>query len=209
MKVSGFSDTIAWYDENAKQYSEVNAGIADIDQIEELAGLLPSGAAILDAGCAAGRDCKLFWDRGFKVTGVDVSEGLIDVAHSNFLELPFEDKSFEAVWAHQSLLHLETPKDVQKALSEFHRILKPGGVLLTLVKSQTDENKTAVVADDLSGHDRFFQYFTQQELQTLLSQAGFSVTKLEEYRESDKRPDGRPEVGLIYSISRKQVNDIL
>jgi ubiquinone/menaquinone biosynthesis C-methylase UbiE len=211
VRVSGFQDTIAWYDQNAGQYAEVNAPLADIDQIEELSSLLPPSAAVLDAGCAAGRDSELFRQKGFQVTGVDISGGLIGVGRqqfpevnfvqANFLELPFPDQSYDAIWAHQSLLHLETQDDVRKALSEFHRVLRPEGKLLVLVKAQTGGDKTAVVADSLSGHNRFFQYFTKDEMQTLLTQAGFQPQKLEEYLESDKRPDGRPEAGLIYSIS--------
>jgi ubiquinone/menaquinone biosynthesis C-methylase UbiE len=213
MRVSGFNDTIDWYNQNANQYAEANAPLADIDQIEELSSLLPAGASVLDAGCAAGRDGNLFQQRGFQVTGVDVAEGLINIAHqqfpevnfvqANFLSLPFQDQTFDAVWAHQSLLHLETQEDVKKALGEFRRVLKPNGVLLVLVKEQTGEDKTAIVTDSLSGHDRFFQYFKQEEMQSLLTEAGFGVQKLEQYSEADKRTDGRPEVGLIYSISRK------
>lgn len=213
MKVSGFDDTIAWYDQNAEEYAQVNARVADLDQIEELSSLLPENAAILDAGCAAGRDSKLFFDKGFRVTGVDISKGLLDVArkqfpeidfiNTSFLELPFDDQTFDAVWAHQSLLHLETQSDVEAALKEFYRVLKISGVLLILVKAQMGESKTAVVSDAFSGHDRFFQYFTKQEVVALLGKCKFSIIKVEEYRETDKNPNGRPEVGLIYSISKR------
>lgn len=216
MKVSGLDDTIAWYNQNAEQYAKINAGVADVDQIEELSNLLPHSAKILDAGCAAGRDSILFHEKGFDVTGVDISTGLLAVARrtypqitfleANFLELPFESNKFDAIWSHQSLLHLEKQDDVSAALAEFHRVLKSDGVLLVLVKSQMGTNKTAVVSDAFSGHDRFFQYFTKDEISSLLTKSGFDVFKLEEYREIDKNPSGRPEVGLIYSLSRKASN---
>ncbi len=213
MEIRGFEDTIAWYNQNAETYAEINATVADVDQIDELTGLLPAGASILDVGCAAGRDSNLFCQRGFKVTGVDLSEGLLSIAEQhfpgiNFIKadlraLPFENESFAAVWAHQSLLHLETPKEAQDAIQEFHRVLTNNGILHILVKAQTGKNKTAVVSDAFSGHDRFFQYFTTDEIGRFLARAGFETIKLEEYRESDKKANGRPEVGLIYSLSRK------
>lgn len=59
MKVKGFKDTIAWYNQNAEQYAKANANIADLDQIDEFSNLLPRGATVLDAGYAAGRDSNL------------------------------------------------------------------------------------------------------------------------------------------------------
>lgn len=213
MKVQGFKDTIDWYNQNAKKYAKVNAAIADFDQIEEFSGLLTQGAKVLDAGCAAGRDSNLLRQKGFNVTGLDISAGLLEIAkqkfpditfiEGNFLSLPFEDAEFDGIWAHQSLLHLETTADVDKALAEFHRVLKPDGILLVLVKAQTGKDKTAIVTDDFSNHDRFFQYFTQDEIKERLEQAGFKLARIEHYKETDKNPEGRSDVELIFSISRK------
>ena len=44
----------------------------------------------------------------------------------NIYDLPFESNTFEAVFAHDVLYHLKSPR---KALTELHRILKPGGVI--------------------------------------------------------------------------------
>ena len=213
MKVSGFDDTIAWYNQNAQKYATVNSGLADLDQIDELAKRIPAGSRILDAGCAAGRDSNLFAKRGFKVTGIDISDGLIEIAKRDFprikfikmsfLNLSFNDECFDAVWAHQSLLHLESINHVTISLKEFYRVLKPKGILLVLVKAQMGNDKTAIVSDTFSGHDRFFQYFTKDEINNLLDNVGFEIIKLEQYMEIDKNPQGRPEVGLILSISRK------
>ena len=52
-------------------------------------------------------------------------------------------------------------------------------------------------------HNRFFQYFTKDELATLLKRTGFAVVRIEQYLEMVKNPVGRPEVGLILSLSRK------
>lgn len=71
---------------------------------------LPSGARILDVGCGPGRHAVEFAKAGFKVTGVDVSRRLLDVAAERsraervpaaFFEvdarrMPFEDE-FDAV----------------------------------------------------------------------------------------------------------------
>jgi len=121
----------------------------------------------------------------------------------NFLNLQFGDAIFDGVWAHQSLLHLETVEDVSKALAEFYRVLKPSGVMLVQVKAMTTKNKTAVVTDAFSGHDRFFQYFTKPEVTELLTKAGFTIESIEQFRESDRNPNGRPEVELILALTHK------
>ena len=91
----------------------------------------------------------------------------------------------------------------KKALSEFHRVLSSKGILHVLVKAQTGDNKTAIVLDTTSKHERFFQYFSQEEIKKLLEEAGFETFKIEQYNERDKDPKGRTEVEWILSLSRK------
>src|SRR5215212_10105321 len=108
----------------------------------------------------------------------------------------FEDELFDGIWSNTSLLHLETVKDVKQALKEMNRVTKTSGVLHVVVKAQTGP-KTAVVADKLSGHDRFFQYFSADEVKDLLVESDFRLTSIKEYSEIETIPHGRPEVKLI------------
>lgn len=214
MEVKGFKDTIKWYDENAERYSRAIEDYGQQGEIDEFALLLPKGAKVLDAGCAAGRDSRLLSKKGLNVTGIDLSVGLIEAARrgnpnlefvqGDFLNLPFSDSCFDGIWAHASLLHLETVDDVKKALSEFSRVLKRSGVIHVLVKAQTDEKKFVVVSDTLSEHDRFFQFFKEKEIRDLLNQAGFETEKIEQYKEIDKNPKGRPEVEWILYLGKKK-----
>ena len=213
MRVSGFNETITWYDQNAEQYTQACENMSLPDEIEKFVDSLPKNAKVLDAGCGGGRDASLLKKRGVGVTGIDLSSGLIKVAkekhpdidfvEGNFLRLPFEDKSFDGIWNHASLLHLETVDEVKTALGEFERVLKNGGFLYTKVKAQTGSDKTAVVRDSLSNHERFFQYFTMAEIQTLLNDSGFEIVNIEQYNEADKMPPGRSEVEWIVALSKK------
>jgi ubiquinone/menaquinone biosynthesis C-methylase UbiE len=213
MSVTGLEDTIKWYDDHAEQYAEAGAAYFDINHITTFAKRLPNGATVLDAGCGAGRDADILSKQGLEVTGVDLSGGLLEVARKKFpeitfvqgnlLDLPFDDASFDGVWSNTSLLHLETAEDVKRALGEIYRVLKKPGLLHVVVKAQTGANKTAVVSDKLSGHDRFFQYFTVDELSQLLTAAGFNITHIKEYSETETIPHGRPEVKLIWCLAQK------
>ena len=108
--------------------------------LEDLASLLPSGAEVLDLGCGAGVPVtRWLTDRGFAVTGVDVSARQLELARNNvpkgaFLqadmtELVLAPESFDGAVAFHSIIHV--PRAEQPALLEsIHRWLRPGGVFL-------------------------------------------------------------------------------
>ncbi len=185
MRIKGFKDTIEWYDQNAEEYSRKVYETVPLDSIKKFISYLPSNPFVLESGCGPGRESKAFSEMGVKTLGVDFSQGLLDVArqrnpnveyiHANFLELPFDDSTFDGVWAHASLVHLDTIEEVGKALSEFHRVLKGGGWVYISVKEQLGKEKVAVVSDTLSKHERFFRYYTPQELVDLLEGSGFKI----------------------------------
>ncbi len=52
----------------------------------------------------------------------------VDARVASFLELPYSDQAFDAVWCANSLEYLDD-EDLSSALAEFVRILRPGGLL--------------------------------------------------------------------------------
>ncbi len=204
--VKGFKDTIEWYDKNASAYA---GSTKSHPRNARVFTSLLHGKKILDAGCGPGHDTNMFTQMGFEAIGVDVSVGLLTQAkqtypnctfvEGNFLSLSFEDETFDGVWSQASLLHFETGKEVRQALKEFYRVLKAKGVIYVAVKKQQGNTKTAVVTDSLSHADRFFQYFTEDELRNLLLETGFSVIKTELQEDSH----GRNEVQWIIILGRK------
>jgi 2-polyprenyl-3-methyl-5-hydroxy-6-metoxy-1,4-benzoquinol methylase len=108
--------------------------------LEDLALLLPSEAAVLDLGCGAGVPvARWLADRGFAVTGVDVSAKQLELARTNvpegtFLkadmtEVVFAPESFDAVVAFHSIIHVPRTEH-PTLLRSVHRWLEPGGALL-------------------------------------------------------------------------------
>ena len=108
--------------------------------LEDLASLLPSEAAVLDLGCGAGVPVtRWLADRGFAVTGVDVSAKQLELActyvpdgtfiKADMTEVVFGPESFDAVVAFHSIIHV--PRSEHTTLLEsIHRWLEPGGALL-------------------------------------------------------------------------------
>ena len=77
-----------------------------------------------------------------ELTCTDISSGMLEVLHANAQRLgleqvscvqsdaeslPFRDESFDLVLGHAVLHHLP---DLDRAFSEFHRVLRPGGAIL-------------------------------------------------------------------------------
>ena len=203
-KIKGLNDTIAWYNANAQIYSANIEDMPSLDYLDKFSNKVGRGGFVLDAGCASGRDTNLLRVRNLHAIGIDLSNSLLEIARQrypdlefnegNFLDLPFQDNLFHGIWAHASLLHLESTEDVIKALLEFNRVLKRGGVIHIFVKQQLGKEKTSVVSDKLSGHDRFFQWFTKNEINRLMEKTHYLILEIE-----DDIPDqaGRPEVKWI------------
>jgi ubiquinone/menaquinone biosynthesis C-methylase UbiE len=95
---------------------------------------------VLDVGAGTGFLSIMLAEIGYSVVGVDLSEDMIKNAQRKMdarglkvrlelgdaEDLPFEDESFDALVNRAVLWTLPDPK---KALSEWKRVLKPGGTL--------------------------------------------------------------------------------
>ena len=101
-------------------------------------------AKVLDHGFGHGNNLIYFASLGYECAGCEISENLIAEVNLLFekvgektelrqivdLSIPFEDNSFDIVVSWNVLHYNGTRKAVQKVIDEFHRVIKPGGVLL-------------------------------------------------------------------------------
>jgi ubiquinone/menaquinone biosynthesis C-methylase UbiE len=108
--------------------------------LEEVARELPPGAAVLDLGCGAGVPAtRWLAERGFSVTGVDLSERQLDLARklvpgatflkADMTELDFDAGTFDAVVAFHSIIHV-LRREHPALLQKIHRWLTLGGLFL-------------------------------------------------------------------------------
>lgn len=94
---------------------------------------------VLDIGCGAGTQARLWAESGYEVFGLDVNAPLIEVGRTRAREegldvrfdvgsatsLPYEDGSMDVCLMPELLEHVE---DWQSCIQEAVRVLKPGGV---------------------------------------------------------------------------------
>jgi ubiquinone/menaquinone biosynthesis C-methylase UbiE len=97
-------------------------------------------AEVLDCPCGFGRHASVLARAGYRVTGADRSQPLLDEARrrgadfelvqADYRELPFPDASFDAVLNLFSALGYTGEEGDAQALGEFRRVLRPGGKLV-------------------------------------------------------------------------------
>jgi cyclopropane fatty-acyl-phospholipid synthase-like methyltransferase len=129
-----------YYDEKATRHGDairrVNEVLAELSEIKE-------GDRVLDAGCGLGQTSLwLATEKKAVTTGISIVKEQVEKAEAyakemkipgvnflqaDFLNTAFDDESFDAVWAIESVCHA-----VDKSLfyKEAFRLLKPGGRLV-------------------------------------------------------------------------------
>ena len=127
-----------------------------------------SGRRVLDLGCGEGAYSRELARRGARVTGVDGSRTLIEVARQRAstagLELDYRclnasaldglaDSSFDLIVASMLMMNVE---DYDGAIREAHRVLVPGGALCMSI---THPCFSAPVSDWIGGKGRKAQYY--------------------------------------------------
>ena len=134
--------------------------------------------AVLDAGCGAGYNLKMYESLG-TVFGCDFSEdalffckkrGLRKLAMADVKTLPFKVQSFDLVSMLDVLSHESIPNDID-VLKEIASLLKDGGFLLLA------DNALKILN---SPHDRAYhvrERYRKRTLKKRLHEAGFDIVR--------------------------------
>jgi SAM-dependent methyltransferase len=94
----------------------------------------------LDVGCGTGALASRLAGEGYRMAGVDTSEGMLDVLRrrspavhavkASGTELPFAGDSFDLVLSVAVMHHIADPGEVRRTLAEMVRVARPGGRIL-------------------------------------------------------------------------------
>jgi len=170
----------AYFDELAGKFGRQYVPGRSWQGLAETFLMLMPPLVIADLGAGEGTMSELLARRAKRVIAVDNSEKMVEygseLAHSHGVKnleyrlgdlesLPIAKSEVDVAIFSQSLHHAQHPAN---AMTEAHRILKPGGrvIILDLLKHHFEEART-LYADLWLG-------FTKVELQKLLEKGGFS-----------------------------------
>ena len=150
--------------------------------------------AILDCGCTIGHNTTP-WAQTYpeaKVYGVDVAAAVLRYAHAraeglgvpaHFMQmdatkLDFDDESQDVVFS-SMFLHELPLKDIDAYFAEAHRVLRPGGLLLTMELPPNMEldpyDQFYLDWDCYYNKEPFYRAFRDQDPKALIQKAGFSA----------------------------------
>jgi SAM-dependent methyltransferase len=147
-------------------------------EFDVLAAVLPRGARVADVGCGPGHHTQLLRERGFQVTGLDLSAGMLRSRHvpavvqADMRTLPLRTGAVAAVWCAAALLHIPRP-EVPVVLGEFARVLRPGGQLM--VSLAEGDGEFAEPVSYLPSHRRWYVLHRLQPVTEQLRDAGFEL----------------------------------
>ena len=174
---------------------------------------LPKGGKVLELGCGNGeiwkdnlnrlKDCQMILS--------DFSEGMLAAAKTNLPSqknlsfeqidiqaIPYEDASFDVVIANMMLHHVP---DLNVALSEVKRVLKPNGIFYTAVPGEQGiHNYLSDVLKEYGILQKMMGIFTMQNGYPILQEV-FPQVELREYEDALEVTDTNDLVEYLYSMA--------
>jgi ubiquinone/menaquinone biosynthesis C-methylase UbiE len=141
------------------------------------------GNAVGDVGCGTGRLAPYLATKGLSPRGVDLSPEMIRVArrdHPGFVfdvtdlqQLPYESASLAGVVCWYSLIFL-APAQRPRAFAELHRVVQPGGYVVTAFKAGDGERRRAGRSTGLDVEFDVY-WLIPAEMEQRLVEAGFHI----------------------------------
>lgn len=148
---------------------------------------IASGSTVLDVGSGPGFLCNDIYDLvkpNGVVYGIDISEPLLDFAKKEFgkkegiefkfgsaTKIPFESNKFDVVLTTQVLEYIP---DVDVALNEIYRVLKPGGSVVVL---DTDWDSIVWHSSDRNEMEKILKAWEEHAAHPLLPRVLISKLK--------------------------------
>jgi SAM-dependent methyltransferase len=169
-------ETLAAYAREADTYERTVDPYNTRDpRLRNFIAACPPGGRVLDLGCGPGAAAREMAKAGLAADAMDAAPEFVTKAakhpgvkawQATFDEIK-ADSIYDGIWANFSLLHARRA-DFPRHLAALRHALKPGGVFYIGMKLGTGEQRDRL--------GRFYTYYTQDELERLLQDAGFTVT---------------------------------
>lgn len=180
------------YSKTAKEYDTFSRRVDMRHEYEQFRTYMGgSEGSILDIGCGTGRDSQALYELGYDLTGIDLSEKMLELARfkapkadlhlMDFRSLRFKDSTFDGIWANATMFLVQR-NEIEEVLREAIRVLKQGGIGFLSFK-EGEGLQIKELDNSLQKRQELFSY---SELRDLLRQIGFRVL-LTERKEDQTR----------------------
>lgn len=168
--------------------------------IEKFLALLEPKQNVLDIGAGTGElSHEMITKHLLNVTAIDLSKKMVRITKKQYpdlnircmdiIDLKFLPKSFNAVFANYSLIHIPE-QDITKVLKQIHKVLKPKGYVYFSLQKPTSKKQKDGFYDVVYQKQikLFINLINEKEIRKYLNKAKFKVlwTGL---RESDKKTE--------------------
>lgn len=170
-----YDEVSEWFNENRSKH------LIELKYLQELLSHLPENSEILDLGCGTGKPImEYLLSQDYRVTGVDASWKMLEIAKSNFPNNEFYlmdmrslkiERKFDAIIAWHSFFHLPVD-DQEKLIPRLSNLLNPNGLFLF-----TSGPENGISWGKINGQDLFHASMSESQYKNLLQNNNFKVIK--------------------------------
>jgi len=166
----------------SRVYHELEHKPQDCELLDRFAKKMYGLGFVYDLGCGPGHVTRYLSERGVSIIGIDLSSRMVEQAQKlnpgimfqtgNMASLDIQDGSAAGIVAFYSIIHFPR-EQVVSVLREFRRVLQPGGLLFLAFHQGQEVRHMEEWWGQRVRLD--FAFFTREEMEHCLTQAGFEV----------------------------------
>ncbi len=144
--------------------------------------LMPKNSRVIDLGCGAAIPVTRFLsDKGFKMTGMDFSEGMLKLARRNvpnarFIKMDIagmklKPNSFDGAVSFYAIIHVQR-KSHSKIYRSLHKIIKNEGIILV---NASGTKEWEGYSNDYFGVRMFWSSYSSKKTLAIIKNSGFII----------------------------------
>jgi ubiquinone/menaquinone biosynthesis C-methylase UbiE len=173
------------------QAKSLEQAVQDMNVFLATEASIADGGTVLSVGCGrGGTDRFLATQKKTRVIGIDLSQKQLDEAqkaaqeagladqityiYASMTDIPLEDASVDVVWVQEALFHCH---DKEKAVAEFARVLRSGGVTVLEDTVLLEPAQKEEVMRAFGARVHINDIFTPQDYERVFASHGVPVEK--------------------------------
>jgi SAM-dependent methyltransferase len=171
------------YDQIADLYHSTRLAKKEINYryFDELFHFFPDAGKLLDLGCGGGQPLTAYFaDKGFEVTGVDISREMIEIARrqipqgkflvGDMVEGGFDNEEFDAIVSGFAIIHI--PQERQEKLFQkiYDWLKQDGTAYLVLAHRETTD-----WIEEWHGVKMYWSHFDSEKYKEIIDKTGFKL----------------------------------